>query len=522
MLGQFLPVLLGVALGGIAAMVIAWVLIGRLVKQPAWLRTVLRLGAIVGIIALAVVFVPRLRPSQPAAARLQNLTPTETTVVEQGSLTITLNATGSLSPAQQLELAFELSAPVAEVLVSEGQRVAAGDVLARLDSTDAEATVRDAEIALAQAQADYDDLTQPPRDVDVAVAEAQIAVAQASLYSASLTGSNATDDEIARLNLELARNQLWQTQLNRDITQALNPEFRNGNGGANAQDVQQNAQVQSQEYNVQIEQTGYDNTLSEDPDAGSLASANASLTQAQANLDDLLNPASEAELRRAEIDLETARLDLERAQQQLRQTTLMAPIDGLVGDIDLTVGEAPPDSDVITLIDDSVYTIDLAIDETDVGDVQVGQRVEFSVDALPYADITGTVTKVASAPTIEGQLVTYTATVTLNSTSAALHPGMSATATIITSEVENAIVVPSRFIRVDSDTQRTFVTVEENGQYREVAVDIGARNASDSEILSGLQAGQTIVLLPAQTQSSQTGFMFGGGAARGAGGPGGN
>jgi HlyD family secretion protein len=510
--------------------VIAWFVIGRLVKQPAWLRTVLRLGATVGVVAATVVIAPRLLlgsqtgTSGFATLRAQSLTPTETTIVEQGSLTITMNATGSLSPAQQVELAFELSDPVVEVLVIEGQRVEAGDVLARLVPTDAEAAVRDAEIALAQAQADYDELTQAPRDVDVAVAEAQIAVAQASQYAASLSAPDATDEEIARLNLELARNQLWQTQLNRDITQALNPEFRNGNGGANAQDIQQNSQVQSQEYNLQIEQMGYESTLSEGADAGQLASANASLTQAQANLDDLLNPASEAELRRAEIDLETARLDLESARQQLSQTTLTAPIDGLIADEDLAVGEVPPNSDVITLIDDSPYTIDLAIDETDIVNVQVGQPVELSVDALPGAEITGTVTKVNSAPTIEGQLVTYTATVTLDPTSSFLRPGLSATATIITSELEDAIIVPNRFIRIDGETQRTFVTVEENGQYGEVAVEIGARNEAESQILSGLQAGQTIVLLPSQTQT-QAGGPFGGppaGGGQGAGGPGGN
>ncbi len=475
MIGQFLPILLGAVVAGVIGIVIAWVLIGRLVKQPAWLRTTLRLGVTVGIIALAVLLVSRLRPTppgggagglagQPGAARLQTLTPAETATVEQDSLTITMNSTGSLSPAQQVELAFELSDPVVEVLVEEGQRVAAGDVVARLDPTDAEAAVRDAEIALAQAQADYDDLTQPPRDVDVAVAEANVALAEASLYSASSTGPDATDEEIARLNVELARNQLWQSQLNRDIVQGLNPEFRSGNGGANAQDIQQNSQVQSQEYNVQIQETTYDGTLNEGPDAGSLASANASLVQAQVNLEELLNPASAAELRRAEIDL--------------------------------------------------------AIDETDIVNVQVGQRVELSVDALPGAEITGTVTKISSAPTIEGQLVTYTATVTLDPTTSFLRPGLSATATIITSELENAIIVPNRFIRIDSETQRTFVTVAENGQYREVAVEIGARNEAESQILSGLQAGQTIVLLPSQTQT-QAGATFGGGPP-GSGGQGGN
>lgn len=483
----------------LGVMIVSWSWLDRRIKQSARSRPVLQWGTIVGMVGLVA--------AQPTILAAQGVTPI---VVEQGSLTITLNATGSLSPVQQVELAFELSTPVTEVLVTEGQRVEAGDVLARLESVDAESAVRNAEISLVQAQAAYDNLTQPPRDVDVAVAQAQVTLANASLYSASLTAPSTDDKEIARLQMEIARNQLWQSQLNRDIQLAPNPEFRNGNGGAQAGEISANAQVQSQEYNVEIQDSAYNDTLSGRADASALSSANASLIQAQADLDKLLNPASAAELRRAEIDVETAQLDLQKAQKQLAQTSLIAPISGLIANENLTVGEAPPVSAVITLIDDSHYTIDLAVDETDIVNAQVGQPVNLIIAALPDDVITGVVTKIDSAPTNEGQLVTYTVTVTLDFTPAPLRPGMSATATIITGEVENVIVVPNRFIRVDSETQRTFVTVEESGQYQDVPVTIGVRNDTESEIVSGLQVGQTIVLLPSQTQSQSQGGFFGG------------
>lgn len=503
--------------GSLIVVGIVWLVIGRLVRQRAWLRWSLRLVALVGIMALAVMVMPRQLPASANMANLQGQTPTDRTVVQTGSLNITLNAAGSLAPMKQFELTFGSSALVAEVFVAEGQRVKKGDILARLDSTNAEAAIRDAEIALAQAEATYNNLIQPPRDVDVAVAQAQVNVAQASLYSASLTGPNANDEEIARLNAEIARNQLWQSQLNRDIQLAPNPEFRNSNGGAQAGEIQANSQVASQEFNVQIQSESYNATLNDGPDASSLSSANASLVQAQARLESLINPPSAAELRRSEIDLETARLDLEKAREQLAQTRLVAPIDGLVADEDLTVGEIPPAGGVITLIDDSHYMVDLAIDETDIVNVQVGQRVTLIVDALPDADIAGVVTKVATASTIQGQLVTYTVTVTLDSTSAPLRPAMSATASVNITDLEDVILVPNRFIRVDSGNQRTYVVVEINGQYRETAVQIGARNASESQILSGLRVGDVIVLPSAQNQS---GVRFGG--PPGGGGMGGN
>jgi RND family efflux transporter MFP subunit len=451
-------------------------------------------------------------------AAAQNTTPLDTTVVKQGNLTITLNATGSLAPVDEADLAFQLSAPVTQLLVSEGQHVKAGDVLAKIESTNAESALRTAQIALAQAQAAYDNLTAPPRDVDVAVAQAQVTLAKASIYAASQTAPSTDSKEITRLQTEIAKNQLWQSQLNRDLQLAPNPEFRNGNGGAQAGEISANAQVQAQEYNVEIQNSAYQDKLTQGADAGSLTSASASLVQAQAALDNLINPADANELRRSQIDLDSAKLGVQKAQQQLTLTTLVAPIDGLVANINLTVGEAPPATNAITLIDDSHYTIDLAIDETDIVKVAVGQPVSLNVVALKDTAITGTVTKIEAAPKIDGQLVTYTATVTLDFTAAPLRPKLSATATITVGEVKDVILVPNRFIRVDNSTQRTYVTVSDNGKYTDMPVTIGVRNETNSQIASGLTVGQTIVLLPGSSTATAGGGLFrppAGGAAGG-------
>jgi len=482
-------------------------------KQVNGLNLMMRLTAVIGAVILIGL--------QPVAAQNAAPTVTDTTVVQQGSLTITLNATGSLAPVQELDLAFELSAPVTEILVSEGQHVKKGDVLAKIKSVDAEAALRNTQIALAQAQAAYDNLTTPPRDVDLAVAEAQVTAAKAGMYAASQTAPNANAKEIARLQTELAKNQLWQSQLNRDIQLAPNPEFRNGNGGAQAGEISANSAVASQEYNVQIQNEAYQDTMTQGVDAGTYGNANASLAQAEANLDKMKNPATADEIHRAQIDLDTAKLNVEKAQQQLTKTTLLAPIDGLIANNNLTVGEVPPAANVITLIDDSHYTIDLAIDETDIVNISVGQSVKLNVAALKGTPVTGKVTKIAAAPKIDGQLVTYAATVTIDSTDAPLRPKMSATATITTGEVKDVILVPNRFIRVDNSTQRTYVTVQENGKYTDTVVTIGVRNETNTQIVSGLQAGQTIVLLSGQTSATtQGGFFRPGGGQNGAAGGG--
>src|SRR6185369_3856459 len=91
-------------------------------KQLNWWNAVIRSAAVLGTIAAIGL--------QPMTAAAQNVKPLDTTEVKQGSLTITLNATGSLAPVDEADLAFQLSAPVTQLLVSEGQHVKAGDVLA--------------------------------------------------------------------------------------------------------------------------------------------------------------------------------------------------------------------------------------------------------------------------------------------------------------------------------------------------------------------------------------------------------
>ncbi|MFN8447991.1 MAG: hypothetical protein U0521_05245 [Anaerolineae bacterium] len=101
------------------------------------------------------------------------------------------------------------------------------------------------------------------------------------------------------------------------------------------------------------------------------------------------------------------------------------------------------------------------------------------------------------APTVVGQLVTYPVRVALDSADAPVRIGMSATATVVVDELQDALIVPNRFIRIDRSTQDAFVTVpDENGRFREIPVQLGLRNELDSQITDGLEAGQVVVLLP--------------------------
>jgi len=246
-----------------------------------------------------------------------------------------------------------------------------------------------------------------------------------------------------------------------------------------------------------INATGVQNTPA---DVGALASANAQLVAAQNQLDLLINGPTDLQLQIAQTQLQIAALAVQQAENTLAKAVLIAPIDGVIAKNNLVVGEVPPQSAAMSIIDSSSYYVDVAVDETDIVSVAVGQSVSLRLDALPDVKISAKVTRVALIPVRVGQLVTYTVRVTLDPTDAPIRVGMTTTATIVINQLSDVIAIPNRFIRIDSVSQQAYVTIQESPtQFKEIPVTLGVRNDSQSEITSGLAVDQTVVLVPRES-----------------------
>jgi len=453
----------------------------------------------------------------------------DSVTIGAGDLTVTVSATGAIAPIRQVPLLFELIAPVQEIFVSEGQTVSSGAVLATLQTTDYEATLFDAQVALNLQQIAFDTLTSPAREEDITVAEAAVNAAQASVNAAFSTSlsQNQTAEEIARLQVELAGNQLWQAQLQRDaaLTSStiplvdinnLPPEIIDNVPPEILNDVVNNinsllgglnSSVSPSQFDVQLNQLGagvdiaesnYSAAQNRTLDVSALSASEVALLQAQQTLDRLLNGAKPEDVELAQIDLQRTQLTVQQAELLLNRTQLIAPFDGLIARNNLTIGELPPTQlPAIILMDVSNFVVDLPVDETDVVKVEIGQKVEFALDALPDAIITGVVERVSLTPTRIGSLVTYLVRVRIDPTTEPIKVGMSVTARIATQELQNVVLVPNRYIRIDRATQQAFVTIERaTGQFEEIEIEIGARNDRFTQVESGVNVGDVVVLLP--------------------------
>ncbi|MBX0326708.1 efflux RND transporter periplasmic adaptor subunit [Oscillochloris sp. ZM17-4] len=239
--------------------------------------------------------------------------------------------------------------------------------------------------------------------------------------------------------------------------------------------------------------------------ASELASSQASVEIAQAGLDKLTADPSTATLASREAAVVRAEVGLKQAQRNLDLATLTAPFAATISAIDMNIGEPADGTAIIAIVDLSSFHIDVPIDELDIAQVQPGQRVQISLDALPGAEIGGAVDAIAPQATRSDQgTTTYAVTVKLDEGSAGVRPGMTAVVAIVTSQKDDTLLVPRRAVRAEGG--KSYVLIFDPAGKPEVSagsvqpastrqeVTIGLSNSESVEILSGLQAGDEVLV----------------------------
>lgn len=171
------------------------------------------------------------------------------------------------------------------------------------------------------------------------------------------------------------------------------------------------------------------------------------------------NSASAVELETAEYNMNSAKLAVERSQNEVNQArlnlsyaTIKSPIDGVVLKRAVEVGQtvaASMSTPTLFVIakDLSQMKVMADVDEADIGQVKQGQRVTFTVDAFQNDTFNGTVQEVRLNPTTTSNVVTYTVVITAENPDQKLLPGMTATCTIVTQEIEDAIAIPVKALK---------------------------------------------------------------------------
>jgi len=475
----------------------------------------------------------------------------QTVTVRRGSIEAVVNAAGSLEPRAQVALNFKIPGRLLELPVREGQRVDKGDVLAKLDTTDLEPQVAQAEASLRSAEARLRGLQAPPEKSDLAAARAAVESAQAAYdkvragpskaelaaaraaYEAALAnyrtlqaGPSAADLASAQAALDRAAAALRQAQAAYDQIA----------GRPNAAMLPQALQLQQATIDYRAAKANYDrvaagptesqlkNALAQveqaraqweklrgSPSSSELKAAEQQLAQAKAQLDKLLRGPDESELIAAQAQVDQAQASLERARAQLEGATIRAPFAGVVASIRPKVFEQVSSATpVLVLVDDAQFHLTVSVDEVDVAQVRVGDTVSITLSSFRGAVLTGHVTVVSAVPTIESGVVSYPVTIALDPTDLPLRAGITANASIMTERRDGVLVIPNRAIQIDRTTGQLFVERLRDGVPERVEITTGLRNEAMSEVLSGLEEGDELAIRTL-SRAEQTRRRLGGG-----------
>ena len=174
------------------------------------------------------------------------------------------------------------------------------------------------------------------------------------------------------------------------------------------------------------------------------------------------------------------------------QTALISPIDGQVIVSNLNPGQTITTSDAVLVLSDRLI-VQADVDETDIGNVKVGQKARISLDAYPDIRVDGVVDHIYYESTLVNNVNIYHVDILPVEVPEVFRSGMSANIDIVVNEKENVLTLPLAAVR--SQNGRSFVLMRAAApdSVRRVPVQLGLQDESNVEIESGLSASDVVV-----------------------------
>jgi HlyD family secretion protein len=389
-----------------------------------------------------------------------------TVPVAAQDVTARITASGTIVPVQTVNLSPKSAGRLAQLLVEQGDRVQASQVIARMESQDLEAE-RDRALA------------------DLAQAEANLSLVQAG------TRPELIDQAQAGVGQAKGRVMDAETRLNLAVQRAQRNEglYREG----------------------AISRDRYDEVLNEE------RSARANLEQAQAQLDNALqqlaqqrNGPRSQEIEQAQAQVASAQARLKGVETQLEDTVIRAPFSGIITQKYAQVGAfvTPTTSASSTTSATSTSIVALAnglevlakVPEADISQVKPGQQVEIKADSYPDQVFKGTVRLVAPEAVVEQNVTSFQVRITIATGKDKLRSGMNTDLIFLGQTLKQALIVPT--VAIVTNKGQTGVLIPDTKQKPKFQpVTIGSTIGNQTQILEGIEAGAPVfVELPEGTK----------------------
>ncbi|MBN1188678.1 MAG: efflux RND transporter periplasmic adaptor subunit [Dehalococcoidales bacterium] len=368
---------------------------------------------------------------------------TRTATVERGDLTVSITGTGNLAYSKTEELAFEMAGYVEEVLVSEGDTVAKGDEIARLNTSDWEDDIKTLTKALTRAQRSLtsaqEAVTKAERNLNSA--KEAVTTAQRAVSSKVMSVESAELDlKVAEYNL----GELEDVKAAKDIVDAaedsINLALAMRRAGDDSIDSEYIADLQ-EEYDTALARLerikkGADTTVSSDVALQieqyqfNIEKAKKAIEDAEIAVEDAKTAVLDAQLDQedadtavseAKLDLADAELEVSDAQSDLEDTEnlspiIKAPFDGFITNVKVSGGDEVYKGTVAAIISDpEQFEAEILVTEYDISMVELGGEAQVSLDALSDVTYPAEITFISPTATVSSGVVNFNVTVALTS-----------------------------------------------------------------------------------------------------------
>lgn len=435
--------------------------------------------------------------------RKPTATKNEYQTVTRKTFTDSVQGSGTVSTEKQVSLAAQSSGKVSQVLVVPGQRVSQGQVIARIDARDQSVSYEQSTNELEQAQLSLDNslvtlkLTKKEQDTAVknayrSLLNSDVSTVKVGDYTGftgpTVSGTYMCDKEGTYTLTSVTSSGGISIRYSgledggvfiSDIPRAFGscglflsvPTGTTVPANATWQIVLPNKQAQS-----------YNNNY------------NAYISALDAKDKALIN--AEQSVASATLSVKKAQTSLKSAQNSLSNTIVTAPFAGQIGTVPVQVGEQiSSGTSVATLVTDGKVA-DITLNEVDVAKVVVGQRVELSFDAVEETTLSGTVSEIDTIGTTTQNVVSFKVRILFTQDDVRVKPGMTVTATIITKEKPDVVVVPTGVIK--KNAKGSYVQIKDVTQGADTLVNVpvttGDSTDTETEITEGLQGGEEVLV----------------------------
>ena len=502
-------------------------------KRRKWIKRVLVIAAVLALLFWIVV-----RPMLGGTAAVSGAY--QTAQVQRQDLTVSVSGSGTVTPIESYQVSALVTGEILESPFEDGDQVEKDQLLYRIDPGSAQTALQQAQLSVQQAQMNYDTLASSLQVKAIGGGVVQtLHVQEGDLVSAGTAIADITDTSTMTLTVpfqagdaaHISAGQTAQVTLSGTLetlsgtVESVASADQVGNGGALVRQVKIRltnpgalTETTSATARVGTYACAAGGTLSPQLRQTITAAASGEITNlnvsvgsrvsAGAVLAAIGGESAENSLADAALAVQNAQLSLQSAQEALDSYTITSPISGTVIEKNLKAGDQlnGGDSGAMAVIYDlSQLELQMDVSELDIGQIQPGQTVEITAEALPGQTFTGVVEKVSVNGTTTDGFTTYPVTILL-SEYGDLNPGMNVSAHIIVERAENALCVPAEAVNSDGTVlvagEGAFaedgVTIADPSKIESRPVTLGRGNQDYVEITSGLEEGET-VLLPIQS-----------------------